>query len=620
MYAPRALFTMISAFLFAATAVLAAQSGVPEVPTNLTASATGSTVAIVWEAGSGPAPTGYVLEAALSAGGPAIAVVPVTTPGLTAPAVPDGTYYLRVRATNAAGTGPASAEVVVTVGAPACAAAPAAPAGLSHSVAGGVVAFTWSAGAGGCAPTHYVLSAGSGPGLSNIATVNVGLATSLAAPAPPGTYVVRVAAANAWGTSAASNEVTFTLGPSCTVPGAPEGFVSAGAGSLASFQWQPPLSGDAPTGYLLEAGTSASGADIAVVPVSGLTFATPAPPGSYYVRVRAQNACGTGPASPTQLLVTGCTPPGMPGTPVVSVAGSAASISWAAVGGATQYQVEVGTAAGASNVGVQTTASTSAQVTGLAPGTYFTRVRALNGCGPGATSAESTFTITPAPTATRVIAVSGNLAFGAVAVGQIASATLTIANSGNSTLTFTAMTCSCNVSVFAASPTSGTVPPGASRTITVLFGPLSAVTYGGTLTVVSDATAGNASISVSGTGVSVPPPPPLPGLHVWGGPGYTQYLGFFTCTFCVEYGTNSINNTFGPYGSEFSSTSIRNNFSQYGSPFSTYSACNQFASSPPRVFNGDGSIYYGELTLNRFRAEAISTSSIVSWLVNDVCP
>jgi hypothetical protein len=42
----------------------------------------------------------------------AIAVVPVMTPGLTAPGVPDGTYYLRVRATNAVGTGPTSAEVV----------------------------------------------------------------------------------------------------------------------------------------------------------------------------------------------------------------------------------------------------------------------------------------------------------------------------------------------------------------------------------------------------------------------------------------------------------------------------------------------------------------------------
>jgi hypothetical protein len=49
------------------------------------------------------------------------------------------------------------------------------------------------------------------------------------------------------------------------------------------------------------------------------------------------------------------------------------------------------------------------------------------------------------------------------------------------------------------------------------------VSYGGTLTVVSDATAGTASIAASGTGVSAPPP--LPGLHVWGGPGSSQFLG-----------------------------------------------------------------------------------------------
>jgi hypothetical protein len=620
MHLPRAVAATLSVLLVATTAVVAAQSGVPEAPVNLTASATGSTVVIVWQPGSGPAPTGYLLEAAVSAGGPAMAVVPVSSPGLTVPGVPDGTYYVRVRGTNAAGSGPASSEVAVTVGAPACGMAPAAPVGLAHSVSGGVVTFTWSAGAGGCAATHYVLSAGSAAGLSNLAAVNVGLTTSLSAPVPVGTYFVRVAAANAWGTSAASNEVTFTIGPGCTVPGAPEGFVATGTGGVASFQWQPPLTGDAATGYLLEAGTSASGAEIAVLPVGGLSFATPAPPGSYYVRVRAQNACGTGPASPTQLLVVGCTLPGTPGAPVVSVAGATASIAWNALGGAAQYQVEVGTAPGASNVGVQTTASTSLPWAGLAPGTYYTRVRALNACGAGAASPEARFTIAPAPSATRVIGVSGNLAFGAVPVGQVASATFTISNSGNSTLTFTALTCTCDVNVFGASPTSGTVPPGGSRTVTLLFGPLAAASYGGTLSVVSDATAGTASIAVSGTGVSAPPPPPASALHVWGGAGYNQYLGYFTCTFCVEYGSNSINNLYGTYGSQYSSTSIRNNFGSYGSPYSSYSACNQYASSPPRVFNADGSVYYGELTLNQYRGDAITASSIVNWLLYDVCP
>lgn len=609
----------LTAAVFASVASLVAQSGPPAPPTNLAASASGSTVTITWQPGAGAAPTGYQLEAAATPSGAAIASVPVASTGLTAPSVPDGTYYLRVRAVNAAGVSAPSAEVSVTVGVPACGAVPAAPVNLTQVVSGGVVTLTWTHGSGGCPPAHYVLSAGSQSGLADLASVNLGAITAFSTPAPPGTYFLRVAAANAWGTSAASNEVVVTIGPSCVVPGAPEAFVATATGTLASFQWQPPLTGGVPSNYLLEAGTTPSGAELTVVPLNGLSFAAQAPPGSYYLRVRAQNACGTGPASSTQLLtVGGCSAPGTPGTPTVTVAGTTASLAWPVVSGATQYQVEVGTAAGASNVGVQTVTSTSAQLTALAPGTYFTRVRALNACGPGATSGEATFTIAPPPSATRIISLSGNLAFGSVTVGQTKSATLTITNSGTGTLTFTGLSCTCNVNVFSASPTSGTVPPGGSRTVTVYFAPLAATSYTGTLSVASDATAGNGSIAVSGTGVTSPPPP-LPGFHVWGGPGYTQYLGFWTCTFCVEYGANSINNLYGTYGSEYSATSIRNNYGQYGSPYSSYSACNPYASSPPLVFNEDGSVYYGELTLNQYRAEAITASGVVSWLANDVC-
>jgi hypothetical protein len=121
------------------------------------------------------------------------------------------------------------------------------------------------------------------------------------------------------------------------------------------------------------------------------------------------------------------------------------------------------------------------------------------------------------------------------------------------------------------------------------------------------------------------PPPPTPGpipssgYFVWGGTNYGQYLGFFTCIFCQEFGSESINNQFGSYGSPFSATSIRNQFSQYGSQFSADSACNQFATHPPKVYNSNRTVYYGELTLNQFRVDAIKTSSIVSWLQGDVC-
>jgi hypothetical protein len=106
---------------------------------------------------------------------------------------------------------------------------------------------------------------------------------------------------------------------------------------------------------------------------------------------------------------------------------------------------------------------------------------------------------------------------------------------------------------------------------------------------------------------------------VFGGSDYKQYLGFFNCIFCTDFDVDSINNEFGKYGSQFSTTSIRNEFSQYGSAFSTYGACNQFGSNPPRVFNATGTIYYGELTLNKFRSDAIKAPDIVNWLTNSVC-
>lgn len=369
---------------------------VPTAPTDLAHTVAGTTVTLTWQPGPGTAPTGYVVEAALTPGGPAIASLPVSLATLTVTQVPEGVYFVRVRGVNAEGVGQPSTEIVVIVGS-FCGAVPEAPTALTSTTSLGVVSFAWTPAAPGCAPTHYLLRAGSAPGLFNLASLNVGPQTTFVTSAPPGTYHVRVHAVNAIGMSAASNEELVSVGPSCIVPGAPEAFSAVANASLASFAWQPPTSGGAPTSYLLEAGSSPATSDIAVLPVHGLTFGIAAPPGSYHVRVRARNACGPGPASPTRLLTIVCVPPGTPGTPSPSVGGSTVNLSWAGAAGATGYRVEVGTAAGASNVRAVTVAGASAQFSSLAAGTYFTRVRALNACGSSANSGEAIFTIAPAP-------------------------------------------------------------------------------------------------------------------------------------------------------------------------------------------------------------------------------
>jgi hypothetical protein len=103
-------------------------------------------------------------------------------------------------------------------------------------------------------------------------------------------------------------------------------------------------------------------------------------------------------------------------------------------------------------------------------------------------------TTTPTPTATtRIIGLSGNLAFGNVQVGNTATATLTITNSGNSTLTVSGMT---GPSGYTASWTNGTIPAGGSQAATFQFAPTAAQTYSGTLTVNGDQTSGTNTIAI----------------------------------------------------------------------------------------------------------------------------
>jgi hypothetical protein len=201
--------TMLFAILSASTVVAVA----PNPPTDLAAAVNGNTVTLTWIAPStGAVPSSYVLEASLSPSGPVIATFPVNNTVLVVNAVPDGVYYVRVRAVNADGSSAASNEVIVMVpGGGACASPPNAPTNLTGSVFGTFVTLNWTAPAGACPATSYVVQAGSSPGATDIAVINVGATTSLSVTAPPGSYYVRVIALNGFGGSGASNEIVINV-------------------------------------------------------------------------------------------------------------------------------------------------------------------------------------------------------------------------------------------------------------------------------------------------------------------------------------------------------------------------------------------------------------------------
>jgi predicted phage tail protein len=95
--------------------VTVAAPQVPGAPTLHAALVSGSAVTLSWTpAGTGGVATSYIVTAALSSGGPAIATIPVNATSLSG-SVPRGTYFVRVAAVNAVGTSVPSNEVVVAV-------------------------------------------------------------------------------------------------------------------------------------------------------------------------------------------------------------------------------------------------------------------------------------------------------------------------------------------------------------------------------------------------------------------------------------------------------------------------------------------------------------------------
>ena len=197
----------------------------PAAPTNLVAVVNGSAVTLTWTAPP-TLITGYRLQAGTAPGlSNAADMIIGATPSFSMTSVPAGTHYIRVRAIAADGESAPSDEVVATVASGGgCDTVPDAPSGLSATVSGLLVMLSWAPPVG-CQPSSYVVYAGSFPGGSDAAIVNVGNVLAFSASVPPGVYYVSVVGVNARGTSAPANMVTTVVGvapvPPTPAPTAP---------------------------------------------------------------------------------------------------------------------------------------------------------------------------------------------------------------------------------------------------------------------------------------------------------------------------------------------------------------------------------------------------------------
>jgi hypothetical protein len=378
----------------------------PAPPRNIVVEAPdGRTIIVRWDgpsnlqAESGDAivagVTGYQVELGSSTGASDAGVFTTgVTTSFTIANLAAGRYFVRVRATSEAGLSQPSSEVAITLDGSNF--SPRSPRSLRATVNGATVQLAWDAPADRSGLTGYVVEAGSGGTLANYGTAFVASEAFTISALPRATYFLRVRAIHASGPSAPSNELVVIVGGTttpCVPPLPPRGLIGGAIGTSIQLAWAPPLAGDAPTQYLVHAGSTAGATDLGIVSIDGRTTsaAGSAPAGIYFMRVLAVNPCGISEPS-NELAITVGEPPALPGRPenlAGQVVGPRVTLTWtppAGGGPVTRYVIEVVDPSGNPLISFDTgNQALSFTHGGVPPGSYIVRVRAANaaGIGPG---------------------------------------------------------------------------------------------------------------------------------------------------------------------------------------------------------------------------------------------
>lgn len=210
---------------------------------------------------------------------------------------------------------------------------------------------------------------------------------------------------------------TITVGAPTTVQPPRALAVASIVGTTVTLRWLPPAAGTTPAGWIFEGAVDA-GQTLVSLPTGALAprFTFTAPPGSYYVRVRAVDGAGiSGPSNEVRVFIAQPLPPAAP-TGLLGLAhGSSLALAWQPSytrGDISSFVLDV---SGALSLTVPLGTADTFSFVGVPAGTYTFAVRALNafGSSPASTPVTLTFPDTcsgaPSAPANLLADVTGNV-------------------------------------------------------------------------------------------------------------------------------------------------------------------------------------------------------------------
>lgn len=196
------------------------------------------------------------------------------------------------------------------------------------------------------------------------------------------------------GVATTTRVVQLSVAAALGAPDPPTTLTATVSGGSLHLAWTPATTGAAATGFAVAVGTAPGATTLPVqtTTATSLTVTVPSS-GAYYARVRATNAAGSSEASPEAEAFVSLTAgrPGRTPRPRAWTSGRALFMEWDPPSGGdpvTSYLVEAGSAPGVANLAVLPLSAVRSFSTGVPVGTFWLRVRAVNGEGTGEPSED----------------------------------------------------------------------------------------------------------------------------------------------------------------------------------------------------------------------------------------